>query len=295
MNNNLEQLERVFTKNIRLKLQQIDSFKPEQRYIVYNAAIKSLKNINKDISTEIEQQREAALSNTIKKLEEAYVANNFKKGIIDVEELKIDEPIEKKVNIFDKFSAKSLVAFSCLILVVIIALKQFLPSTDFKSISQIEDDFQFPFTLPIKDKEKISVRVHGLGKIDQKQLPEQIFYSVGHDRDEKLESLDINIHEQNWLDHLQLQDGPLVLTFNLQKKTAASLELDILIRGLGKSVREQRIVTNNEEVYLFIIANKKKLPKRAKRILIRLTALSKPGKDEKNVTFSVKNLVFDKL
>jgi len=311
MKNDVEQLEVMFAKTIRARLEQVDAFDPKQRYVVYNAAIKSLDNLrqsNKNLPPEIYEERKEAMYHAIKTLEHEFeqaqlefdnaqpLNEGFHTGLNDrVHSSGTEGHTGKQPGFLNRISPTYLVFISFLVIAGVIIAKETIPSDFFGASGVSADALGFPYTLPVEDNSKVKILARGLGSVDKQQLPREIVYSVGNERDEELESLDIIISGQAELDHLQPQNEPLVLTFDLEKQSAADMELDILVRGLGKSVREQLTIRDNEEAQLFIVTNNEPLQQRAKRIVIRMTVLSKPGEDEKEVTFSLKNLVFNTL
>jgi len=311
MKNGAEQLEAMFAKTIRARLDNVDAFDPKQRYLVYNAAIKSLDNLQhsgQNVSSAVYEERKGSMYRAIKALEREFensalqsdTAASVSQGV-DAGEGNSAVPFEtgrhfeKRRGFLNRISPSYMVILSFIVIGVVFIAKEMIPSDFFGTYAGSGEALAFPYTLPVEDNSKVKILARGLGKIDKRKLPQEIVYSVGNDRDDELEALDIIISGQTELDHLQPQDEPLVFTFELEKETAADMELDILVRGLGKSVREQLTIRDNEKAQLFIVTNNEPLPKRAKRIVIRMTVLSKAGKDEGQVTFSLKNLVFNTL
>ena len=174
---------------------QVDSSDPGQRNTIYNAAMVSLFNLNKAVSSETKQIRNAALSRAINALEEKYIVSKIKLDTTALSEMKINDLVEKNPkSIRNRFYIKYLVALCFMIIAVIIVAKELISTNDNTVILQDGQVFRFPLKLSLENNAQTALKVRGLGKLDQTKLPDQIVYSVGRTRKDKHEFLDININ-----------------------------------------------------------------------------------------------------
>lgn len=311
MTNDVNQLKAIFTKKIRQQLDGIEFSNNEQRYKVYRAAINSLATINQSFNETKRQQCKTAMSLAIQSLEDEYLTlvaeaetldSNINSHAESPETLPSmanpflsDQKQANKIHQKNFFSPKRLVAISLAAICLVIISKELFFFTYIKKIDLIGNVLAFPVILPIEDKKQVNIQARGLGSINKQVLPSRIIYNVGEERHEKLEALDIKVNSQSLLDYLQPQTEPLVLIFDFKKNSPNPIELEVLVRGLGKSVRQKIAIPNNEKAQLFVVTNKQAAEKRAKRILIRLKAVSLENEDQKPISFSIRNLTFNKL
>lgn len=313
MQQNFQPLAAIFKRTVQTQLKKVDSYNPVQRINVYKSAFRALNRINENDKNLTEKEINGRISlmwHVVNSFEASFVNNQKKLTASEpvsigenVVDLNRPEPVlnglllsddlqkvDKKQRFARNISVKLIIVFACLSVITLVVLNK----TIFKNNQGDGVKFQLPYTLIADDSLMKYVKLRGLGKVEELETTQAITYSVG-ERDERLEALDIIIRDKDLLDYLHSQIEPIVITFDLQKLTKAEMELDLVVRGLGKSVRQVFVIKDQKQNKIFIVADPNSVSKRAEYITIRFIVKSKAGESEKNVKFSLKNLVLDFL
>ena len=272
----LKNLKEKFKKLIISELVRTKSYHFFDRKIVYDSAIRAMEKINSNneyLSDHIKHERIALINLAIKDIEKKFVDD--------------DLTVYNHFN-FNQFSIKKtliflLVFFSLGISTVFIY--QFSKSRTVK-------DTILPYNYILDENSIKSIVTNGNGKIHKIDRPHGFLYNVNYSKDGTLEEFAIIVRNKPLIN--ALQNKTVIILLELQKLSSSIEDLDIVVQGIGKSVRKSFIINNNDVNNLFIIVNNNSEIK-INKIITRVSIKSNNSFPSEKTSLLIKNLTFDAL
>jgi len=313
-----EKISEVFRRTIFASLEKVDVSQSGQRKAVYEAALKSLKNVhfkNHNLTENIKREQCSILSALIIEIETKITNINDEENSVvsDVEpvshinenEFLLDDDITAKSSIgsffnkirtslfYSKIFGKIIIATVFFALLALVGISAYYGSL--KETENSAEKLLLPYVLNAdqtlfdfgKSRDKGSIKLAS-------NVGEGIIYEVDINSEDTKNRVDF-ILKGDLSKKIIAHDEPILLTLHIEKISKEDVELNLLYRGSGKSVRKSVKIVDESTNEFFLITNAKRDNKERSATLIRLDIAPTSEKFEEKPVLLLKKITFSKI
>lgn len=315
MDSNSKSLLAIFKRIIFQGLEKVDISKPEQRKRVYLAALSSLEKAHQKNEVHSVEQKSAQrreLENLIFEVENqiSKLGTQQDSGIPEpsINEPDFDsshaldqspafeelsEPSTQKISLLQKFGMqkkKLILLFSGLVAIVLTAVIYF------NSIERnTTGGLELPYSLNVNEALLKSIRTKGSITTELSGgLKDGILVEADFKNSEEPNRLDL-ILRGDIAKKINAIEEPILVTFHIEKISKEDLELNFLVRAVGKAVRKKVEILDQKLNEYFVVTSVEQAGAPKTNVLIRLQIDAGAKKTEEKGQLIIKKIVFSKI
>lgn len=313
-----EKIYEVFKKTLFKGLEKVDISQIDLRHSVYEAALRSLENVqskNANLTEVIKTEQRKILLELIHEIETKIEnlkneENSLALAVVpatdvnDTDFLLDDElntttsvnsffgKIKSEISLFKLFGKKFI--FSTLFtLIALLTISAYFGAI--KESDNTANQLSLPYVINADQALLDFGRLSGGGSIKlADEISDGIIYEVDISDEEVKNRLDF-VLSGDLAKQILAHDEPILVTIHVQKVSKEDIEFSLLFRGIGKSSRNIVKIVDQKTNEFFVITDIESNENKRSNVLIRLEISPTSEKFEEKPVLLLKKVVFSKI